>query len=348
MKAGVTILLLTAVFLLSSLQYRPASVLKPKASLSEYSFFTGRLADLNPAPGVIPYELNTELFSNYAWKSRFIVLPEGTSAQYQQDRPFDLPVGTILIKNFYYPLDFRQPEKGRQLIETRLLIHEPSGWNALPYIWNENQTDAFYDVAGDTRIISYIDQKGKKQSSNYVIPNKNQCKGCHTNGKEFLPIGISARHLNRNVHIAGETGNQLKIWAGKGWITGLPADGIPANANWQDASRSLEDRARAYLDINCGHCHNKTGPANTSGLLLDIFNKDLHALGIHKTPVAAGRGSGDLSYAIVPGKPEKSILIYRMNTNDPGIAMPELGREQIHKEGIALISDWIRTLQTPR
>ncbi len=346
MKKGITILLLAAALFLFSSLYRPAPDFKPKVSLSEYGFFTGRLAELQPAPGVIPYELNSELFSNYAGKSRFMVLPEGSAALYQPELPFDLPVGTILIKNFFYPLDFRQPEKGRQLIETRLLVHEPSGWNALPYIWNDTQTDAFYDVAGDTRTISYINQKGKKQQSIYVIPNKNQCKGCHTNGKEFLPIGISARHLNRESSVSGEAGNQLAIWARHGWLTGLPAENIPANANWQDTKRTLEDRARAYLDINCGHCHNKNGPANTSGLFLDIFTKDPTALGINKTPVAAGRGSGDLQYAIVPGKPEKSILVYRMNTNDPGIAMPELGREQIHKEGIALIRDWIRSLQS--
>lgn len=318
----------------------------PKEKLSDYQYFVGPLAELNPAPGIIPYELNSSLFSNYAEKLRFIVLPENSQMNYHPTQPFELPKGTVLIKHFYYPLDFSNPGKGRKLIETRLLIHEATGWNALPYIWNEEQTEAYYDVAGDTRTVSYIDNKGKKQRTNYVIPNKNQCKGCHTNGKEFLPIGISARHLNKTVSFAGIRGNQLSEWANKGWLKGLPADGVPANADWENPTVSLDARARAYLDINCGHCHSLGGPANTSGLFLDIHNKDPHLLGIHKTPVAAGRGSGNLSYAIVPGKPEKSILVYRMNTNDPGIAMPELGREQIHKEGVALISDWIRSLQT--
>jgi hypothetical protein len=126
----------------------------------------------------------------------------------------------------------------------------------------------------------------------------------------------------------------------------LPKTRIPANAGWKDEHNSTtEQRARAYLDINCGHCHNKSGPANTSGLFLDIHETNPTALGIQKTPVAAGRGSGNLSHDIEPGKPEKSILIYRMNTNDPGFAMPEIGREQIHKEGIALISKWIKEMK---
>jgi hypothetical protein len=58
--------------------------------------------------------------------------------------------------------------------------------------------------------------------------------------------------------------------------------------------------------------------------------------------VAAGRGSGSLRYDIVPGHPNQSILLYRMKTNDPAIAMPEIGREQIHEEGVALIEEWIR------
>ena len=69
------------------------------------------------------------------------------------------------------------------------------------------------------------------------------------------------------------------------------------------------------------------------------------ALGIYKTPVAAGQGSGGFKYDILPGKPDQSILVYRMKTNDPGKAMPELGREQLHKEGIELVSQWIKQMR---
>ena len=110
-------------------------------------------------------------------------------------------------------------------------------------------------------------------------------------------------------------------------------------------SSTLDLRARSWLDINCGHCHSSQGPANTSGLFLDIHQTDPYKFGILKPPVAAGRGSGDRAYDIVPGKPDQSILVYRMEENDPGIRMPEIGRTIAHKEGLQLIKDWIKEME---
>jgi mono/diheme cytochrome c family protein len=116
-------------------------------------------------------------------------------------------------------------------------------------------------------------------------------------------------------------------------------------ADWNDSGLGIDQRARAYLDINCGHCHNPAGPADTSGLFLDIDTLDLRRLGVCKPPVAAGRGSGDLFVAIEPGKPEESIMAYRMASIDPGEAMPELGRSTVHREGVELIRQWIAALE---
>ncbi|HEY9005687.1 SO2930 family diheme c-type cytochrome [Ohtaekwangia sp.] len=315
-----------------------------KEKLSEYNFFTGTLADLKPADGVIPYALNTPLFSNYAEKLRFIRLPEGEKIPYNDSIVFDFPVGTVLIKNFYYPLDFRKPDKGRQLLETRLLVHLENGWEAWPYRWNDEQTEAFYDPAAETRTISYIDKHGKKITTQYAIPNKNQCKGCHIRSQKMMPIGTSARQLNADFSYTSGNENQLGHWQRIGWLTGLPQSAaIPRLAVWDNPSTgSIDQRARAYLDANCAHCHSRHGPANTSGLFLDIYEKDAAHLGIRKTPIAAGRGAGDLQFDILPGEPQRSIMVFRMKTNDPAIAMPEIGREQVHKEGVALIEEWIR------
>jgi uncharacterized repeat protein (TIGR03806 family) len=314
-----------------------------KEKLSEYNFFDGKLAELKPSKGVVPYEVNTALFSNYAEKLRFIKLPEGTQVKYNDTVSLDLPVGTILIKNFYYPLDFRNTSKGKNILETRLLVHQPDGWQAYPYIWNNEQTEAYYDPAGETRTVSFINKNGKKITTPYVIPNKNQCKGCHTQNNQFTPIGTTARQLNKEVNFAGPQ-NQLQYWQSLGMLRDVPSlQNIPKLAVWDDdKTGSLNHRARAYLDANCGHCHSKSGPANTSGLFLDIFETDPTHLGVHKPPVAAGRGAGNLQFDIVPGEPQHSILLYRMNTTDPAIAMPEIGREQIHAEGVKLIEEWIR------
>jgi uncharacterized repeat protein (TIGR03806 family) len=309
--------------------------------LSEYGFFTGKIDALEPAENVIPYDVNMPLFSNYARKSRFIVFPSNQQALYNDSIAFDLPVGTILIKNFYYPVDFRRPETGRKIIETRLLVHQPTGWEAWPYIWNEAQTDAVYDPAGDTRSVSYIDSQGKRVTTPYVVPNKNQCKGCHVRDREMKPIGITARQLNGSFRYPSGVENQLSHWAVAGLIQSVPPEEqIPALARWDNPDLNL--RARSYLDANCAHCHSRKGPANTSGLYLDVREKDHAHLGISKAPIAAGRGAGNLQYDIVPGQPQKSILVFRMKTNDPAITMPEIGREQVDKEGVALIEEWIR------
>jgi uncharacterized repeat protein (TIGR03806 family) len=315
---------------------------KREDKLSSYGFFEGNLAELSPAQGVHQYELNTPLFSNYAEKLRFVKLPAGEKAEYNDTAVFSFPEGTILIKNFYFANDFRKPEKGRKIIETRLLVHEHEGWQAYPYIWNDEQTEAFYDPAGETKRVTYINQSGKKITTPYVVPNKNQCKGCHIRNSRMMPIGPSARQLNREVQVGNASRNQLEYWKSLNLLSVTVGTNSPALARWDNQDAPLNDRARAYLDANCGHCHSKGGPASTSGLFLDIHEREVAKLGVNKAPVAAGRGTGDLKFDIVPGDPDHSILLYRMKTNDPGIAMPEIGREQIHKEGVALIEEWIR------
>lgn len=345
---GVTFCLVLLGMICFSFSGKTKTVFERKDKLSEYGFFQGKLADLSPGTGVVPYDLNTPLFSNYAEKLRFIKVPEGKKIVYNDTGWLRMPTGTVLIKNFYFSNDHRHPEKGKRIMETRLLVNEESGWNAYPYIWNDEQTEAFYDVAGEKKMISYINGEGKAISTYYLIPNKNQCKGCHLENKKMVPVGIAARHLNKD-HFYGEQviQNQLQYWNNIGILSGLPVDlkTVPSNALWQNENESLEKRARSYLDINCGNCHNPKGPANSSGFFLDMRETNRTALGIYKTPVAAGQGSGGFKYDILPGKPEQSILVYRMKTNDPGKAMPELGREQLHKEGIELISQWIRQMK---
>jgi uncharacterized repeat protein (TIGR03806 family) len=315
-------------------------------NLSEYKFFKNELKLLQPTDGIVPYTLNTPLFSNYAEKIRFIQLPANTKAIYNDSSIFQMPVGTIIIKNFYYPNDFRDETKGRQIIETRLLVNKEDGWATYQYIWNKEQTEAVFEPIGDVTRVEYIDANGKKVNTEYVIPNQSQCMGCHKQNGLLQPIGIAARHLNGDYHYTTGKENQLQYWKKNGMIHQLPATAIPANAVWDhEQSGTTEQRARAYLDINCGHCHSANGPGSSSGLFLNIHENDLTKLGVNKTPVAAGRASGNMLYDIHPGKPNQSILIYRMLSEDPGIAMPEVGREQVHKEGVALIRKWIKEMK---
>jgi uncharacterized repeat protein (TIGR03806 family) len=317
-----------------------------REKLSDYNFFKGKLADLSPNETVHPYKLNSALFSDYAHKARFVQLPEGKSADYHSTEVMEFPVGTILIKNFYYPNDFSKPEGERRILETRLLIHEEEGWKALPYGWNDEQTEAFLEVAGATKSISWRDTDGNSQKINYSIPNMNQCRSCHLKDGKIMPIGPSARQLNGDFDYADKGKmNQLEYWQAHGLLSDLPNEKLPKLVNYENETEPLADRARAYLEINCGHCHRPEGPAKNSALHLMASVDNPAAWGVGKTPIAAGKGSGGLKYDIVKGNADQSILTYRMESTDPGIMMPELGRKMVHKEGLALVKAWINEME---
>jgi uncharacterized repeat protein (TIGR03806 family) len=317
-----------------------------KSKLSEYGFFTGDIKNLSPAEGVIPYALNAALFTDYAFKKRFIKFPAGTKANYNSDEVLDFPEGTVLIKNFYYPADFRKPEENIRVLETRLLLKESGTWKALPYIWNDEQTDAFLNVAGKNLDVTWTHHDGAVRTIKYSVPNMNQCKGCHLKGDAVMPIGPSARQLNGDHQYPEGKMNQLIHWQELKVIEGMPSrTQVPQLASYDDGLVSIDKRARAWLEINCAHCHRVDGPAKNSGLHLLASEKDLAKLGVGKAPVAAGKGSGGLLYDIVPGKPEESILQFRIESVHPGIMMPELGRSTMHEEGVELVRKWISEMK---
>ncbi len=328
-------------------------------TLSAWDLFVGEPADHVPATGVEPYDLNTPLFSDYALKFRFIQFPTAPDgalqpATYRDPEPFEFPVGTVIAKTFAYPADFRSPDEDLRLLETRLLIHGQEGWVGLPYIWNEEQTEARLVIVGGPLEVSWIDGSGRTVEHTYRVPNTNQCKTCHrTDGERLLPIGPHARQLNReSVYADGGGGpggaeNQLARWQRLGLLEDAPAPAeAPRAPVWNDSSTgSLTERARTWLDINCAHCHNLSGSGRTSGLDLRAAHGDRTRLGIYKHPVAAGQGTGDRLYGVVPGRPDESILVYRLESVHPGVMMPELGRGLVDSEAVALIRQWIEEME---
>ncbi len=322
----------------------------PPERLSSFGLFRGDGSAQEPADGVIPYDVNTPLFSDYTLKYRFLRVPPGTKAKYRDPEAIDFPIGTVLVKTFANPHDERDPSKGRDLIETRLLVHRPEGWVGLPYVWNDAQTEATLKVAGVTRQLHRVGADGKECSPRYSVPNSNQCMGCHENNKVMRPIGPTARGLNRTFAYPGGPENQLAHWAAAGILEGAPEpQAAPRMAVWNDPSTgTLDQRARAWLEANCAHCHNPAGPARTSGLDLRAVQDDWATSGVWKMPIAAGRGSGGRLYDIIPGKPDESILLYRVESTEPGVMMPELGRRLTHAEGIALVREWVAAMPDPR
>ena len=234
------------------------------------------------------------LFSDYAEKFRFVKLPPGTSAKYSETETFDFPVGTVIAKTFAYPVDARDPSQGRRLIETRILKHEPQGWVGLPYIWNAAQTEATLDVAGDTVDVAWIDTHGDKQTNNYIIPNSNQCKGCHKLGDDLLPIGPKVRHLNRDFTYKDGSENQLVHWKQAGALVDCPdpkTRRASRSGTIQRPARSTIARGRGWKST--AHIATIRAVRHAPAAWTCAAQSNPTEWGVFKTPVAAGRGSAD-------------------------------------------------------
>ena len=309
------------------------------SKLSDYRFFKD-LTNQIPADEVLPYELQSDLFSDYTHKQRFVYVPPSMKVKHKKNKVFMFPVGSVLIKTFSYQNTIS--ELAPQLLETRLLIHSEGGWKAVSYIWNEDQTEAYLSLVGGTIQTSFSDADGIIRSVRYRAPNKNQCKECHQINASMTPIGPKARNMDLGLSYSDKPQNQLAKWHDLGWID--QNIDFMKMVNYSSLNEDIGDRARAYLEINCAHCHIPGGAADTTGLYLMLEETNKKSLGFYKKPVAAGKASFNLKYSIVPKKPNQSILLRRMESMDPGIMMPESGRALKHAEGIEVISEWINSL----
>jgi len=318
---------------------------RPPTLLSEFGFFDD-LPAMAPADGVLPFAPSSVLFSDGALKDRFVYVPQGTAASYVEDAALDFPEGSALIKSFSFPADYRTPDAEVRIIETRVLLKQADGWHAWAYIWNDEQTEAKLNIAGARVPVATVNAAGEALEFSYAVPNKNQCKACHDVAGAIVPLGPKARNLNHDFAYADGTANQLHRWRDEGILEGLPElTAIAAVPDWRDESVDLDGRARAWLDANCAHCHRRDGPASNSGLYLTWEEPYGPSLGINKRPVAAGRGSGGRLFDIKPGDPDGSILNYRVESVEPGVMMPELGRTLADNEASELLRAWVRGLK---
>lgn len=315
----------------------------PYQNLSDYKFFDGQMKNLSPAYKVIPYGLNSELFTDYAKKKRFIWMPAGVLAEYAGDAALlEFPTGTALIKNFYYTNVL--PANTTRIIETRVMIKKETGWIFASYVWNSDQTEAILTTEGSETEVTW-NENNIENTVNYKIPSQTDCAVCHTSNNNFVPIGPKPQNLNRTYDYNGTTKNQLTRWVEEGYLKNTVPQNIVSTVDWTDASNSLDLRARSYLDINCAHCH-----ADGGTFLIHLrfaFDKttDPMNMGICDMPhdyTAAGQ-----THIVNKHSPETSILYFRMAATRPVDMMPRLGRTVVHTEGLQLMEDWINGMDAP-
>ncbi|WP_205512018.1 hypothetical protein [Longitalea arenae] len=234
--------------------------------LSDYHIFTGDPAALVPGNGFQLYELATGLFTDFAEKQRLIKLPVGETVTATGDGLPEFPDGTMLVKTFYYFNDKRNVSKGKRLIETRLLLKNKGQWLGATYVWNAGQTDAVLATGGSNTSVTWIDEQANTRTIAYHIPAARDCASCHNSGNSLMPVGPKIRNLNRNVVRNNKTMNQLQYLQEAGVLHAVNPDRFSKLPDWKNAASSLPERVRAYLDVNCAHCHSDKGSCARSGV----------------------------------------------------------------------------------
>lgn len=333
--ATVTVTILPA----SPVNYNPDAL--PYPTLSDYNFFEGQLKNLEPVSGVIPYDLNSPLFSDYAHKKRFVWMPNGTKANYDTDyTALNFPIGTFLIKNFYY--DNVMPTGNTKIIETRIMYFTDSGWEFAEYVWNDEQTEATFTTNGSFVNLDW-NEAGIIRNVNYRIPARAECFTCHNKFGTPIPIGPKPQNLNKNYTYQDGLTNQLQKWVDVGYLNPDYPENIDTMVAWNDTSESLQMRARSYLDINCAHCHSEESYCEYRPMRFAFNENDTASnMGICVEP---DTNIGDTYPLIInPRNADGSVVVFRINSVEEQYRMPLLGRTLQHTEGIALISEWINSL----
>lgn len=293
-------------------------------TLSQMGIFQGELSNLQPANGVQLYEVSSTLFTDYAFKQRLVKLPSGTTMEYNgSDLLPDFPNNTLVSKTFYYHIDERDPSLGNIVIETRLFLKLAEGWQAADYIWNTAQTEATLDNAGGTRPISYIDIEGNTRNVDYIIPSQQDCFTCHNNNGSTFPIGMKLRSMNFVPSYTAQ--NQLQFLIDNGLLSGInDPSAISTLPEWiDDANFSLSERARAYLDINCAHCH-QPGGSVPPGFMMDFR---------YETP-----------FEQTNIYPKRGAIEARFASTIPTFRMPQLGRTVVHEEALTMLVEYLESL----
>lgn len=316
----------------------------PYPKLSDYNFFFGEMKYQHPAPGVIPYEPITPLFTDYALKKRFIWMPKGVKATYNGDgKVLEMPVGTVLIKTFYYRNVL--PEGKMKVIETRLMIRKASGWIFANYKWNDEQTEAYYTTGASVIPLDWLHEGKTRKSTNYRIPSETECFICHKKSSVPYPIGIKPQSLNGNYKYSEGSKNMLRKLIEVGYLENNLPGNIVTVVNYKDKTKSVDLRLRSYLDMNCAHCHAEGGHCDYRPMRL-AFSETVDPKNIGLCVQPDEMVSPNHTDIITPNSPETSVMYLRLSTNQVNLRMPLIGRTIVHQEGLHLLEEWIRSKKT--
>jgi uncharacterized repeat protein (TIGR03806 family) len=292
-----------------------------KEKLSDYNLFHGQLSDLNPNPRAVSVELASTLFTDYTDKSRIIMLPLGKKMTADGNDLPSFPEGTIIAKTFYYKRSIKNNMIAKSILETRLLIRHESKWNTAVYLWNKEQNEAFLAPDGKKIPVAFLDPRGKKHSTNYAVPSTTDCITCHRQDDQVLPIGLKIANMNRDIIKNNHAVNQLLYLQQQHLLELSPREKLLSVTSYKDTLASTEKRARAYLNINCAHCHNPKGIAAMTQLDLRDLPQSNPTIWLKQGKIA-------------------------MRITTPGeLHMPKIGTTLQDEEGVRLVLNYINGLK---
>lgn len=288
--------------------------------LSAYKIFDGALSKLTPSDSFHLVELSSTLFTDYSQKQRLVKVPVGTKIIKSGDGPLAYPDGMTLVKTFFYYHDERDTLLGKRIIESRLLVKKRGIWNVATYVWNTEQTEATLELNGHDTKVDWINTLGVNRSTNYHVPNENECISCHQSNSTMTPLGPTLRNVNRTVTRNNIEVNQLSHFQSLDIMNDFPIDHVAKIVDYTDVNIPLEQRGRAYLAMNCAHCHNPSGWGEAAGENFDFR---------YETPLSQ---TGILA--------EKNEIKRMVETQE----MPFVGTTILDEEGIGLVLQFLNNL----
>ncbi len=283
-----------------------------------------------PEPSLIPYELNSPLWSDGADKERFVSIPNGKKIMVEVDGDLDLPTGTVAVKTFLL---------GGKRIETRFLVrHSDGGWEGFTYEWNPAGTQANLLKTSKSKNVG---------NQTWYFPSRSDCAVCHT-AAAGGSLGLEIKQLNRNFRYpsSGINANQIETWKHLGLFSNPPGAASSLGA-YPDpfGNAPLASRARSYLHSNCSNCHRPGGGGATFDARFSV-------------PFGAGAGTTNMcnvvpadtlgifnARIVAPDSPLRSV-IYRRASVLGADRMPPLASNLVHVAGTDLLSEWISSFST--
>ncbi len=307
--------------------------------LSETGLFRNA-ATLDPQPGVIEFAINHEHWVDGAAMRRWIAVPRLDRIDFDAAGAWSFPEGTVIVKHFEIdttPGDLSSTVR----LEIRVMILEETGWAGYTYRWNDAGTDAALLAGADTRNLT-IQEPGGPRSQVWSFPSRSDCFRCHTAASGTI-LGVRARQLNRDFAFPLQTDNQLRTWNHIGLFASDVGNigSIETIAALDDAAVSLEERSRAYLEVNCAHCHLPGGPVpGDMDLRLDTLRSAMALFDVR--PISGDLGLPD-AYRVKSGVKESSVLWERLRRTDDK-RMPPLATSVVDDGAVDVLGVWIDSL----